>query len=231
MTVLSIQSLKEKYEHLPPIVTVGQWGGYENGRIPLSALTAIQGSYLRPDAASSMLGMQAGFKRDTGDSLTFNEGYRDYATQEYYWDQYQHHGGPPAARPGTSNHGWALAVDFNITNLAFDWLRVHAAGYGWDWSTGHASGERWHWEYILTGNNPSPPPHTSSGDEYMSYSFVKDARSDAIFVCSLVTGKRVHIATPYHVGLLQRYKVNNANDPMLIAELDIIASYLSQIGH
>lgn len=228
MTNETGQIIEKQLSSLSPIIKIGQWGGFENGRIPLSALTPIQGSYLRADAATSMLQMQAAFHAEIGHNLSFNEGYRNYATQEYYWDQYQNHGGNVAARPGTSNHGWALAVDFNINDQVFNWLRSNADRFGWNWKTGQASGERWHWEYVLNGNNSNQPQ--PSQDNEMSYSLVKDAQSATIFVCSLVTGRRVGVGSTYHVSLLQRYKVNNAGDPMLVGELDIVAGYLQQIA-
>ena len=126
----------------------GAWGGYTNGNIPLSALTNMgPGLYLRPDAATSMVAMQSAYRSATGDTLSFNEGYRDYATQVMYWNRYKA-GGNVAASPGTSNHGWAEAVDFNISDQRFNWLSANAASFGWDWETGAASGpEEWHWEY------------------------------------------------------------------------------------
>ena len=38
--------------------------------------------------------------------------YRTYAKQVYLWQLYRAGRGNLAAYPGTSNHGWGLAVDF-----------------------------------------------------------------------------------------------------------------------
>jgi hypothetical protein len=118
-------------------------------------MTLVDGKYLRADAASSLRSMQAAYKTATGQVLSFNEGYRDLATQQYYWNLYQAGKGNVAAYPGQSNHGWALAVDFDITDTMFAWLQANAGAFGWDWATGRASGERWHWEYILDGGAPA----------------------------------------------------------------------------
>lgn len=62
------------------------------------------------------------------------------------------------------------------------------------------------------------------------FSFVKDAQSDTIYAVNLDTGKRVGIGSPTHKTLLERVRKNNADDPMLVIELDIVASYLALIG-
>jgi hypothetical protein len=69
---------------------------------------------------------------------------------------------------------------------------------------------------------------TNQGEEDMSYSFVKDAQSATIYLCSLVTGRRVGIASPYHVTLLDRFKKGDGG--MLVAELDIVHNYLAVVN-
>ncbi len=125
---------------------VGAWGGYSNGRIPNSAMVQAEpGMYLQADAAASWNRMDAACPY----ALSINEAYRDYSTQQYYWGLYQSGNGNVAAYPGTSNHGWGLAVDINESGgPAFDWMISNGAAYGWSWATGRASGERWHWEYV-----------------------------------------------------------------------------------
>lgn len=70
------------------------------------------------DNAETMDNVDAAFKgrlaalaRDTGHGLVFGEGYRDYDRQAYLYDQYVNHGGNLAAKPGTSQHNFGLAVD------------------------------------------------------------------------------------------------------------------------
>jgi hypothetical protein len=137
-------------------VAQGAWGGYANGQIPLTAMTYMgvgQGGgnlplYLRPDAAASMLEMQAAYHASTGDVLPFIEAYRDLGRQVTLWNAYQNGTGNVAAKPGYSNHGWGEAVDFTISDQRFAWLQANAGGFGWDWYTGARSGpERWHWEF------------------------------------------------------------------------------------
>jgi LAS superfamily LD-carboxypeptidase LdcB len=101
-----------------------------------------------------------------------------------YWVMKQIDGKWPAmaAAPGTSNHGWALAVDFaeeldgdpqveSISSRAVAWLVKNAHIYGW---SAEAQSEPWHWRYIAGDNVPSavvtfeiglqstpPPPPTA----------------------------------------------------------------------
>jgi hypothetical protein len=68
-----------------------------------------------------------------------------------------------AAVPGTSNHGWALAVDVdNASGARLDWLRRNAGVYGGSWEL---QSEPWHLRYYagdaipsaVTGGAPPPP--------------------------------------------------------------------------
>jgi LAS superfamily LD-carboxypeptidase LdcB len=58
--------------------------------------------------------------------------------------------------PGTSNHGWGLAVDLcggvNLFGTAQTvWMQLNAGHYGWvhpDWAqAGGRNPEPWHWEF------------------------------------------------------------------------------------
>lgn len=62
------------------------------------------------------------------------------------------------------------------------------------------------------------------------YSIIPDAQSNTIFVASLVTGKRIGIVSPSHIGLLERFRANKGNDRMLQVEMDIVRGYLSLIS-
>jgi D-alanyl-D-alanine carboxypeptidase len=61
-----------------------------------------------------------------------------------------------AAKPGTSNHGWGLALDLecgadNYGGIAYEWLATHGPDYGWHnppWAQADGSKpEPWHWEF------------------------------------------------------------------------------------
>lgn len=52
-----------------------------------------------------------------------------------------------AAVPGTSNHGWGIAVDVHHTLDAF-YIKKHGARFGWSHDEGARIGEWWHFRYI-----------------------------------------------------------------------------------
>lgn len=125
---------------------------YANGYIPRSALSPItravngEQAYLTHEAAAAFLAMNAESERDYGVTLrtaSARTAYRPYADQEYFWDQYLHHGGNLAARPGTSNHGWALAVDLATPQMRAIVDKIgHKYGWAKEWSD--APSEWWH---------------------------------------------------------------------------------------
>jgi LAS superfamily LD-carboxypeptidase LdcB len=61
--------------------------------------------------------------------------------------------------PGTSNHGWGLAVDLcggidHYGTAQYTWMKANAGRYGFlhpDWAEpGRGREEPWHWEYAGT---------------------------------------------------------------------------------
>ena len=59
------------------------------------------------------------------------------------WALYQSGRGNPAARPGTSNHGWGTAVDFATPAMRAMVNRI-GAKYGWSKQWSDAPSEWWH---------------------------------------------------------------------------------------
>ncbi|KDA04572.1 peptidase M23 [Microbacterium sp. CH12i] len=138
----------------------GPWGGFDNGRIPTNLLGNVpwDGRHtLRADALEALVEMDRQFVTDFGYHLPINDGYRDYDQQVQAKEEY----GNEAATPGTSNHGWALAIDIgdqqhwriSYSHPIYDWLKRNAPSYGWvhpQWAEpGDPGGpdEAWHWEF------------------------------------------------------------------------------------
>lgn len=137
----------------------GKWGGYNNGEIPVTTLQQISWAprhLLRADATAALAAMNAAFRSQFGYDLPINDGYRDYLGQVEAKAIY----GSEAAEPGTSNHGWALAIDIGtrshyrigFSDPIYLWLKSNAGRYGWahpDWAEpgGPGPDEAWHWEY------------------------------------------------------------------------------------
>lgn len=79
--------------------------------------------------------------------------YRSFANQEHAKDLQLHHGGPTAAEPGFSNHGFGTAIDINVNDPRVKvWLDANAARFGFSWNEGRASGEPWHWVFVGGGS-------------------------------------------------------------------------------
>jgi len=123
-------------------------GRYENGRIPLEAMVEVMpGHHLRPDAAASFREMVRAAARD-GVRITLTDSYRDLRTQQVLAQRKGLYSqGGLAATPGTSPHGWGIAVDVG-EGAQREWLARHADEYGWR----TIPREPWHWEY--TGGGP-----------------------------------------------------------------------------
>lgn len=132
------------------------WGGYENGRIPLDALSPIPwaaGQHLRSDAAAALIALNEEYRaRFSGSDIVITDSYRSYDSQV----QTKANKGYLAATPGTSNHGWGLALDLGGGINRWDtdqrnWMVENAPRYGWvspAWAQPRAAKpEPWHWEF------------------------------------------------------------------------------------
>jgi len=142
--------------------------GQANGRLDTSRLTVIDPHCsIWSDAAPSLRAMLDDATRD-GVQLAPEECYRDYDGQVYWrnlWCWFGHC--ENAAVPGTSNHGWAKAIDLKDqqVELVFGspgwvWMRDHAATYGWNWpwpGTGAYGAEPWHFEWVGDGGQLFAP--------------------------------------------------------------------------
>jgi hypothetical protein len=143
---------------LPPLLTADgvtcqdDGGTYPNGQLPASALCAVPGvtgHKLRQDAAQAAGAMLAAARAD-GVALTVTDSYRSLAGQI----DCRARKGNLCADPGTSQHGWGLALDLGgagRTSLTFS-----SPGYRWLLKRGPEFG--WHapqWARI-TGSKPEP---------------------------------------------------------------------------
>jgi len=136
--------------------------GYANGRIPTSALCPLDfapGHMLRCDAAEQLSALSTAYEKEFGVAIPMTDSYRSLELQI----RVKATKGWLAATPGTSNHGWGIAVDLGypistFTSAEHAWMRVHAPDYGWDnpsWarSTG-SKPEPWHFEFFAAGPIP-----------------------------------------------------------------------------
>jgi zinc D-Ala-D-Ala carboxypeptidase len=119
---------------------------YGNGKIPANALHPVgnTGHKLWAPAADSLTALVADAKR-AGVNIGITDSYRPYAEQV---DLARRKGlysqGGLAAKPGTSDHGWGLAVDLDLDSKAQAWMRANGSRYGFVEDTPR---EPWHWAY------------------------------------------------------------------------------------
>lgn len=132
----------------------GAWGGFPNGLIPTSALCPIGiGSHrLRCDAAQTFRAMNGAFAAAFGRQLCVTDSYRTFPSQIDLYARKP----ALAAVPGTSNHGWGLALDLcggiqSFGTPQFAWMAANASSFGWvhpPWAApGRGREEPWHWEF------------------------------------------------------------------------------------
>ncbi|MGY1723169.1 NlpC/P60 family protein [Blastococcus sp. SYSU DS0533] len=130
------------------------WGGWSNGRIPAEALCrlGVGGHALRCDAAAAYAALDAAYTAEFGTPLRITDSYRSFGAQVA-----AARAKPAlAATPGTSNHGWGLAVDLGggvhvAHSPQWSWMTANAARFGWvqpEWARpGGEKPEPWHWEF------------------------------------------------------------------------------------
>lgn len=126
---------------------------YTNGRLPKEALGPITKAadgaqvYLRKDAAKAFMAMNAESEARFGVTLRVlgsMSAYRTYPQQVYLWNNVAHaHDTNWVAYPGTSNHGWGLAIDLASPRMRQIIDKIGAKyGFAKRWSD--AQGEWWH---------------------------------------------------------------------------------------
>jgi hypothetical protein len=138
---------------------------YENGRLPRSVLSRIYHPslelYLEKDAAASWNTMRLYFVQRGREIYPLGPicAYRTYEEQVQAKAEF----GSNAATPGTSNHGWGLAVDLATTEMRSE-LDRWGAPFGWQKQWSDASWEWWHikYRYGIWHQRPDPGLDTRS---------------------------------------------------------------------
>lgn len=134
---------------LPDCVSSSKSSG-SNGQLALSELCDlwVPGEQLRADAAVALAALNEHYKSEFGRDICLSDSYRSLSRQ-YATKRSR---GYLAATPGTSMHGWGIAVDLcrdSSHGASKAWLDTNAEIYGWDnpaWAKG-SKYEPWHWEF------------------------------------------------------------------------------------
>lgn len=129
--------------------------GYSNGQIPAEALCPLwgtSGQMLRADAAAAFNEMSRSYAQVFGAPICVTDSYRSYD------EQVAVKAAKPglAAQPGSSNHGWGMAVDLcdgvqQFGTPTHRWMEQNSMIYGYflpGWAQQNGSKpEAWHWEF------------------------------------------------------------------------------------
>lgn len=151
--------------------------GQQNGRLDSSLLVDIPGGQLHHAAAAAWLKMVGAAQRDgiTLAPTSRVDTYRPYSVQvalfqarydrtprqtdSKVWNGVRYWLKPGlamAAVPGTSNHGYGIAVDVaNASGDRLAWMLAHAPLLGWSWE---AQSEPWHIRYVRGWKAPQEIP-------------------------------------------------------------------------
>ncbi len=119
---------------------------YGNGKVPPAALQQIgnTGHRLWAPAATKFEQLLAAAAAD-GVTIGINDSYRTYERQvELVGELGLYPEGGLAAVPGTSRHGWGMAVDLRLDGEALQWMRANAERFGFVEDTPR---ETWHWAF------------------------------------------------------------------------------------
>jgi len=119
---------------------------YGNGEVPRTELIDVAGTGHRLWApAGKAFEQLLTDAAEDGVSIGITDSYRSYAAQV---DVAERKGlysqGGLAATPGTSPHGWGIALDLDLNSQAQAWMRANAGRYGFVEDTPR---EPWHWVY------------------------------------------------------------------------------------
>ncbi|MFC5494591.1 M15 family metallopeptidase [Nocardioides caricicola] len=127
---------------------------YANGQLPAAELCQLPDGIgqLEPAAAAAWWELDRRFRERFDEPVCVTDSYRSLSQQQAL------RAAKPglAAVPGTSNHGWATALDLCGGIESFDsaehiWLTQNAPRLGWanpSWAQRYGSKpEPWHWEF------------------------------------------------------------------------------------
>lgn len=172
--------------------------GFNNGQIPTNKMKLnknlsrnLEGdaAYLLAEASDALDIMMAAFNASSfsgKQKIVFTDGYRSLARQQALYAKY---GDGRAAKPGTSNHGWGIAIDMfwgvrttmykdnskrpsGYKHPNYKWFLNNGYKYGWynpvKLRDDSGTDEWWHWEYHGKKDTPDvvfmPDAHRYNGD-------------------------------------------------------------------
>ncbi|MFE6506323.1 D-alanyl-D-alanine carboxypeptidase family protein [Nocardioides sp. NPDC057767] len=128
---------------------------HPNGSLPAGELCGLpvgSSHALHPDAAEAWSRLDDRYRSEFGEGICVTDSYRSIEAQEQVFEAKP----DLAADPGTSRHGWGIALDLcggaeSYSSATHAWLRRNGPDLGWDnpqWARSDGSKpEPWHWEF------------------------------------------------------------------------------------
>jgi hypothetical protein len=135
-----------------------------NGQLPASALAPIADGELERLAAAAWNAMNVKARSEGLELVPTGSmsSYRTLEQQKILYARYQAGTGNLAAVPGTSNHGWGLAVDVATPAMRAMIDRI-GAPFGWSKEWSDAPSEWWHIKFQAGHySGPDPGPYGAS---------------------------------------------------------------------
>ncbi len=144
--LLAIPVYATKPDGLPPVTVSETARAAGNGQLPDHLLASIgQGDHRLAKPAADGFRRLSALARQEGITIGVSDSYRDYPSQVAVADRVGLYGqGGWAAAPGTSNHGWGLALDLELDERGQAWMTDNAWRFGF---FEDVPGEPWHWTY------------------------------------------------------------------------------------
>lgn len=130
-----------------PLTPPSELVPYGNGQIPTQALAPLakHPEHRLWDPAARAFDRMEADAAAQGVTIGITDSYRTFSEQERLAEQKGLYSqGGLAATPGTSNHGWGVAVDLDLDDRAQAWMRENGWRYGF---VEDVPREPWHWTY------------------------------------------------------------------------------------
>ncbi len=135
-----------------PLTPPSELVPYGNGQIPTPALAPLANhpEHRLWDPAASAFDRMEAEAAAQGVTIGITDSYRTLSEQEQLVEKKGLYSqGGLAATPGTSNHGWGVAVDLDLDDRAQSWMRENGWRFGF---VEDVPREPWHWTYRPSGN-------------------------------------------------------------------------------
>lgn len=168
---------------IQPVKLPDDLKGVENGKVPAGLLRPAHGGGTLHHVAAAAWHAMVEAARQDGIELGNVGAYRSYDAQVALFKQrytripngsrttrtwngkryWLRRGVAPSATPGTSNHGWGIAIDVaNVgTGGRLAWLLNNAARFGFSWELQE---EPWHLRHVGTASDPGDLKRGDRGD-------------------------------------------------------------------